>query len=230
MILGSLFNSLNDPTTPFETVDISAETINLLVSVAKDFVSEIIRRAIITKELEVRLKGKIKVWKYDQDEVLNLFLTYPYVSQSILSQITPDNVTECLNSMGLGQMDKEKYFETILGHINEEHEHPNLSPLSPPGSIDDAKVPKFRVDSDIPESQKILPPHSFTLPHSMLWCSLPSHRDLFSSDDICDLEFCDGDLDWIMQEEEQLDMEDSLKSKKYEESLWNQARNIPKLL
>jgi len=52
-----------------ETVDISAETIKLLGSVVKDFVSEIIRRAVITKELEVRLKRKIKVWKYDRDEV-----------------------------------------------------------------------------------------------------------------------------------------------------------------
>jgi hypothetical protein len=206
-----------------QTVDISAETINLLVSIAKDFVSEIIRRAIITKELEVRLKRKIKVWKYDRDEVPNLFLTYFYVSQSILSQITPENVTECLNSMGLGEMNKKKYFETILGRINEEHEHPNLSPLSPTGLNDDVKVPKFRVDSDILESQRTLLPHSFTLPHSMLWCSLPSHRDLFSSDDICDLEFGDGDLDWIMQEEEQLDIEDNLKSKEYEGSLWNQA-------
>jgi hypothetical protein len=209
-----VFNSLNDPTTSLETVDISAEIINLLVSVAKDFVSEIIRRAIITKELEVRLKRKIKVWKYDRDEVPNFFLTYPCVSQSILSQITPENVTECLNSMGLGEMTQEKYFETILGHINEERKHPNLSPLSPTGLIDDAKVPKFR---------GILPPHSFTLPHSMLWCSLPSHRDLFSSDDICDLEFGEGDLDWIMQEEEQLDIEDNLKSNEYEGSLWNQA-------
>lgn len=115
--------------------------------------------------------------------------------------------------MGLGEMSQEKYFETILGHINEEREHPKLSPLSPTGLIDDTKVPK---------SRDILPPH-FTLPQSMLWCSLPSHRDLFSSDDICDLEFGDGDLDWIMEEEEQLDIEDNLKSKEYEGSLWNQA-------
>jgi hypothetical protein len=116
--------------------------------------------------------------------------------------------------MGLGEMSQEKYFETILGHINEEREHPDLSPLSPTGLIDDAKVLN---------SRGILPPHSFTLPHSMLWCSLPSHRDLFSNDDICDLEFGDGDLDWIMEEEEQLDIEDNLKSKEHEGSLWNQA-------
>ncbi|KIM40121.1 hypothetical protein M413DRAFT_28645 [Hebeloma cylindrosporum] len=220
--LMGLFNSLNGPTASLETVDISAETITLLVSIAKDFVSEIIRRAIITKEFEVRLKRKIKVWKYDRDEVPNFFLVYPYVSQwTVLSQITPENVTECLNSMGLSQMNKEQYVESILERVNEEH--PKLAALSPTGSIDGTKVPKAAVDSHILETQGIVPPHLFTLPNSMLWCSLPSHRDLFSSDDICDLDFGDGDLDWVMQEEEQLDMEDILKAKEYEESLWNQA-------
>jgi hypothetical protein len=57
----------------------------------------------------------------------------------------------------------------------------------------------------------------------MRWCSLPSHRDLFSSDDICDLEFGDGDLDRVLQEEEQLDMQDTVTSQEYEGSLWNQS-------
>jgi len=124
--------------------------------------------------------------------------------------------------MGLGQMDKEKYFESILGHVNEEPEQevPKFSTLPPTGLTDDDRVPKFWADSD---PQGSVPPHSFTLPHSMLWCSLPSHRDLFSGDDICDLEIGDGDLDWIMREEEQLDMKDNLKSQEYEGSLWNQA-------
>ena len=39
----------------------------------KEFVSEIVRRAIVLKEQEIRLKAKLKVWKYDPEEVKFLF-------------------------------------------------------------------------------------------------------------------------------------------------------------
>jgi len=186
-----------------ETVSISAETIGLLVSITKDFISETIGRIIISKELEVRLKREMKVWKYDRGEV------------------TAENMTECLVSMGLGQMNKEKFFETILAHGHEEGEDAPIqsAPPSPACLIDDVKVPKAWINGDILE-QGILP---LTFPHSLQWCSLPSHRDLFSSDDICDLECGDGDLDWVMQEEEQLDKKDTLTSEEYEGLLWNQS-------
>jgi len=123
--------------------------------------------------------------------------------------------------MGLGQLNKENLFETILGHGHEEREDvPILSaPSSPPGLIDDATVPNF---GDRLE-EGIFLPHSFTPPHPLQWCSLPIHRDLFSSDDICDLDCGDGDLDWVMQEEEQLDKEDTSISEEYERLLWNQS-------
>jgi len=39
----------------------------------KEFVSEIVRHAIVLKEQEIRLKAKLKVWKYDPEEVKLLF-------------------------------------------------------------------------------------------------------------------------------------------------------------
>jgi len=189
-----------------ETVSISAETVGLLVSITKDFISESIRRIIISKELEARLKREMKVWKYDRGEV------------------SAENVTECLVSMGLGQLNKENFFETILGQGHEEREDVAIlsARSSPAGLIDDATVPNFWTNGDSLE-QGIFLPHSFTPPHPLQWCSLPSHHDLFSSDDICDLDCGDGDLDLVMQEEEQLDKEDTSISEEYESLLWNQS-------
>lgn len=56
---------------------ISVSCVPLLKEVVKEFVSEIVRRAIILKEQEIRLKAKLKVWKYDPEEVKFLLLPNP---------------------------------------------------------------------------------------------------------------------------------------------------------
>lgn len=60
---------MNDLTGPLDAVSISAHTIQLFADITKEFVSEVMRRAVITKEQEVRLKRTMKVWKYERDEV-----------------------------------------------------------------------------------------------------------------------------------------------------------------
>ena len=52
---------------------ISVCCVPLLKEIVKEFVSEIVRHAIVLKEQEIRLKAKLKVWKYDPEEVKSLF-------------------------------------------------------------------------------------------------------------------------------------------------------------
>ena len=67
--LHRLYGSLNDSTRPSNEVSISADTIQLVVAIVKEFISEVVRGSLISKEQEIRLKGTLKVWKYNQNEV-----------------------------------------------------------------------------------------------------------------------------------------------------------------
>lgn len=64
-----MFNSLDESPRNLDAVSISADSIRILINITTEFVSEVIHRAIITKEQEIRLKQSIKVWRYDRDEV-----------------------------------------------------------------------------------------------------------------------------------------------------------------
>ena len=59
----------NDLKRPSFEVSISGNTIQLLVVILKEFVSEVVCASLISKEQEVSLKGASKVWKYDHKEV-----------------------------------------------------------------------------------------------------------------------------------------------------------------
>ena len=47
----------------------SADTVQLIVAILKEFVSEVVRGSLISKEQEVRLKSTLKVWRHDQNKV-----------------------------------------------------------------------------------------------------------------------------------------------------------------
>lgn len=68
-----LYYSVHESNVDADDASISADAIRFLGTVTTEFVSEIIRRVIITKEQEIRLKRELKVWKYDPDEVLLYF-------------------------------------------------------------------------------------------------------------------------------------------------------------
>ncbi|KAF9566755.1 hypothetical protein CPC08DRAFT_703723 [Agrocybe pediades] len=87
-------------------VSVSTHTMLLASGILKEFVSEIVRRVIITKEQEIRLKRSLKIWKYDRDE------------------ITGENMAECLNTMGLGSL-KEKLFQRMSVGQEENVPQPN---------------------------------------------------------------------------------------------------------
>ncbi|KAF8973260.1 hypothetical protein BDZ97DRAFT_1722449 [Flammula alnicola] len=205
-----LYNPVSNSMGPLELVSISADTVQLLVSITTEFVSEIVRRAVITKEQEIRLKGNMKVWKYDKDE------------------ITAENVAECLNSMELGHLDKEKYFAHLLDQEGNEYDQVR-SPV--PSAYNETTDEEDRHESvieqhlknhNIPDSKdhSLRTPH-FTLPRSMLWCSLPSHRNLFSMDNVLSDEINADKLRDELDQDEQLNAEDEARSREYEESLWS---------
>ncbi|KAF8625426.1 hypothetical protein AX15_005388 [Amanita polypyramis BW_CC] len=77
---------------------ISADTIRLLRTITIDFMTELIHRAIVFKNQEVRRKGEIKVWVHRQKE------------------ISADAIHSCLEMMGLDNLTKEAYFEQLLGN------------------------------------------------------------------------------------------------------------------
>jgi len=98
--------------------------------------------------------------------------------------------------MGLDHLNKSNYFGREARHLNR-----------PPPVIDDVVL----------HSQGT----GFTLPDSMMWCSLPAHRELFSSADmISDTEEDLNRLDMEISEEMQVSLDDDTVSKLYEQSLW----------
>lgn len=61
-----MYGLLNDSSNE---VSISADTIQLIVAIIKEFISEVVCGSLISKEQEIRLKGTLKAWKYNQNEV-----------------------------------------------------------------------------------------------------------------------------------------------------------------
>ena len=71
-----IYGSPNDLTKPSHEASISADTIQLVVAIVKEFISEVVRSSLISKEQEIRSKGTLKVWKYNQNEVCIFVLFY----------------------------------------------------------------------------------------------------------------------------------------------------------
>jgi len=65
-------------------MSISSEVINILRVITMDFVSEAVRRSVVSREFENRLKGDTKCWKYDRSEVKGelFFLMMPLLTVS----------------------------------------------------------------------------------------------------------------------------------------------------
>ncbi|CAA7257484.1 unnamed protein product [Cyclocybe aegerita] len=168
--------------------------IQLLGAITKDFVSEVIRRTIITKEQEIRLKGTLKVWCYDLDE------------------INKYNVQECLDTMGLSAYDKKKYCAELFERVGDAEKEVS-------GEEEDDPAMAVEPVQCIQTTQNKV--HSrFTLPESLLWCALPSHREIFSTDDVVPLEVDEAALLGELEEDGQLDVKDMAASKQYEDTLW----------
>ena len=131
------------------------------------------------------------------------------------NKITVENVAECLYSMGLGHLDKEKFFEALVGSADPEK---TISLAADDGP--EVRVTNEAVMSNFCKDQLFRTPRH-TLPQSMLWCTLPSHRELFSMDDVLPDEIDLEELSQQLDEDMEVNTQDEKASADYELSLWN---------
>lgn len=64
-----LYRSGYESNAASENASISVHTIRLLTAVVVEHTTEAIHKAVIVQEQETKIKGKIKVWRHDHDEV-----------------------------------------------------------------------------------------------------------------------------------------------------------------
>ncbi|KAF8161103.1 hypothetical protein B0H34DRAFT_699506 [Crassisporium funariophilum] len=212
-----LYSSLNDSTRALNNIAISTDTIQLLISMITEFTSEVIRRAVVSKEQEVRLKGRTKVWKYDQTE------------------ISVENVKQSLKTMGLGHLDLKKYFAKLTGEgwFVDDGEPPseNVSDVEMDGTdmgLERSAVggadAESELEAEVPAPNLLAP--DFTFPESFRAYLLPGRRGLLGNDDLLDLEFDEDGFQQELQEEAELDDQDLSASKEYESRLWQMEAQI----
>ncbi|KAJ3516840.1 hypothetical protein NLJ89_g878 [Agrocybe chaxingu] len=133
------------------------------------------------------------------------------ITKDFVSEINKYNVQECLDTMGLSTYNKRKYCAELFDRVEGEKEVP--------GEEEDDLAMAVEPVQYIQMTQSKV--HSrFTLPESLLWCALPSHRDVLSADDIVLLEVDKAALSRELEEDGQLDKKDMAASKQYEDSLW----------
>ncbi|KAF8804677.1 hypothetical protein BYT27DRAFT_7143352 [Phlegmacium glaucopus] len=230
-----LYSSVEDSTRPLIEVSITADTIHLLVAILREFISNVVRGLLISKEQEIRLKGALKVWKYDQEE------------------ITVENVRETLKSMGIAHS-KEDYFAELIGEGNDDISSPDPSIGTKIKTKDDdndggrggtdnqgsheCEIPKEDTVtnlSDAPDaSEQSTEPSDaseqsaelsqalteFWLPESFRRCLLPKHTRVSGDDDDILPEIKETELQRELKEDEELDARDLSASKDFETGLW----------
>lgn len=107
--------------------------------------------------------------------------------------------------MGLDHLNKSNYFNREASRLRQ--------PLPVTAACHTDSRQSFQASSRIEGTV-------FTLPDSMIWCSLPTYRKLFPTDEIAP-DFEDENLlGKEISEEQQVSFNDHAVSKLYEESLW----------
>jgi hypothetical protein len=118
--------------------------------------------------------------------------------------------------MGLGHLNKEKYFAILLGD-QEKEASPSVSSFHT--DIDNTdKGDREELIHDLSQDQ-LDRTSQFTLPESMVWCSLPNYCALFAGDDILSDQIDLEELEKELKEDEELNTKDEMASKEYESSL-----------
>lgn len=113
--------------------------------------------------------------------------------------------------MGLDHLNKSNYFNREASRL---HQPP---PVIASGHA--ATSQSFQASSHTQGT-------AFTLPDSMIWCSLPAYRKLFPTDEIAPDVDDENLLAMELLQEQQISLDDNAISELYEESLW--ATHYPK--
>ncbi|KAF8906524.1 hypothetical protein CPB84DRAFT_395944 [Gymnopilus junonius] len=193
-----LYYSVHESNADADDASISADTISFLVTIITEFVSEAIRRVIITKEQEIRLKRELKVWKYDRDE------------------ITADNILESLSSMGLGHLKKENYFERMLQEANYGTPPERTAVVL---SGENAAASRANLTERL-DMKGLLHTRHVTFPQSLLCNQMGDYRHLSGSSLLANDAY-EEEVQRQLKEEEELNMEDERSSKDFEKHLWD---------
>ncbi len=155
------------------------------------------------------------VWKYEMNEVRVVHGLFVPSLTLLHDKITVENVAECLYSMGLGHLDKENFFEVLVGSADPEK---TISLAAEDGPK--ARVTDEEVTSNFCKDQLFRTPRH-TLPLSMLRFTLPSHHELSSMDDVLPDEIDLEELSQQLDEDIEVNTQDEKASADYELSLWD---------
>ncbi len=218
--------SVHDSLKDVKTISISADSVQFLREIVKEFVSAIIQRAIVMKEQEIRLKGKLKVWKYHSEEV-NFFQSLRIFKSHIgLSQISAVNILDCIKTMGLDLLNS--HFAEVLGNSDTEEDSASSTQMDnrtisdPDNSTSQPECSLFSLS--IPQNtQQEYPALPFP-PPSLAYLPNLTYCDLFSDDDILPSDIDEAALNEELEEEGTLDAQDMELCQEYERNLWRSHR------
>ncbi|TRM70044.1 hypothetical protein BD626DRAFT_476127 [Schizophyllum amplum] len=189
-------------------ISISRNTLALLYDILYDIVTEIVRRAIVSREQEVNLKAGNKAWRVKNPD-----------------GILPKNVEHALEMMGAGAPPRPGKRKRSAD--NEEDDGDNWGDEQEDGDGDEASASDTQVTSDAQDAKDAqeaqfdlaedIYPAFFRLPSAYA----EKHGDILPDD--MDEEALERELD----EEDELDAEDCVAQETYEENLWLSMQEQP---
>ncbi|KAF9029001.1 hypothetical protein BDZ89DRAFT_1160035 [Hymenopellis radicata] len=190
---------------------LSAGTIHVLHNIIVDYITQILRRSIISREQENRLKANIKVWRrHEGDKEL----------------ITHMHIEHALEMMGTSHLSKDKLFGKFLDRENSDEDEAAAGGDSESGeeASEDLDGDCDQIASEGGGRKEREPSLMFHLHGAMQapLVRLPPHLSHVSDEE--DLMAVDTDEDELMAEladESDVDHEDGLQAQKYESNLWD---------
>ncbi|GLB37043.1 hypothetical protein LshimejAT787_0400940 [Lyophyllum shimeji] len=224
--LMTLYKSGYDIEGSNAATSISADSIRLMTAILVDFTTEVVRRAVTSREQENKMKGEIKVYRHN-----------------IRDEISVANVKQVLQIMGMKGLTREKYFGKFKGEQSEmpEQEDEEDLPCSDENAEDDDEAGDEESSEDEdndddeglgrPERPTVFPailplhrechPPLVRLPRPLCPCSQSGSGAVRPAEE--PLMPADTDEEALLEElaaEMELDAADDTIAKEYEANLW----------
>ncbi|KAG6837738.1 hypothetical protein H0H93_003540 [Arthromyces matolae] len=208
--LMSIFKSSHEIKPSDSATAISADTIRLLTAILKEFTTELVHKAIISREQELSTKGGIKVYHQTRED------------------ITSQNVMYALEMMGLDGLSKDQFFSRLLKeleedvtemethevHSDDEEEYvdgPDQSPFP-------TETPTKSLTMQLPLHRELHPPH-IRLPENFSFGNTSYGH--IADNNLIPMETNDEELFEELDDEMDIDQMDLKVAHEYEAELWN---------
>ncbi|KAF8629650.1 hypothetical protein AX17_005589 [Amanita inopinata Kibby_2008] len=195
--LMALYKSGYTEATTDTITSISAETIRLLGCITIDFTTQVIHRAIVFKNQEVRLKSETKAWRLGQNE------------------ISADVIQSCLEMMGFGNLNKNAYFENLLhenASSNESSSDRGAREEDPPALHPAHQHVDRRANHDCSLPIFALSPYDIGF--------LSTMKEFANDPSLMPIDTDEECLQKELEEEHNLNQRDKLPNRRYEARLW----------